>query len=149
MIDTLSIASDLVAAGVAKPQAEAHARAIASAVGQQYGDLATKDFVRSEIGTLRSDMNAEIGSVRGEISALRAEMNAEIGSLRAEMIGEIGSLRSDMNGKIGALRADMNAETSSIRADMSAMEVRLVRWIVGSILTVGGLVFVALNFVSS
>ena len=98
MIDTLSIASDLVAAGVAKPQAEAHARAIASAVGQQYGDLATKDFVRSEIG---------------------------------------------------ALRSEMNAETSSIRADMSAMEVRLVRWLVGSILTVGGLVFVALNFVSS
>ena len=127
MIDTLSIASDLVAAGVAKPQAEAHARAIANAVGQQYGDLATKDFVRSEIGALRSEMIGEIGSVRGEI----------------------GSLRSDMNGKIGALRADMNAETSSIRADMSAMEVRLVRWIVGSILTVGGLVFVALNFVSS
>ena len=134
MIDTLSIASDLVAAGVAKPQAEAHARAIASAVGQQYGDLATKDFVRSEIGALRSEMIGEIGSVRGEIGSLQ---------------GEIGSLRSDMNGKIGALRADMNAETSSIRADMSAMEVRLVRWIVGSILTVGGLVFVALNFVSS
>ncbi len=135
MIDTLSIASDLVAAGVAKPQAEAHARAIASAVGQQYGDLATKDFVRSEIGSLRSEMIGEIGS-------LRSDMNGEIGSLR----GEIGSLRSDMNGKIGSLRAEMNAETSSIRADMSTMEVRLVRWIVGAGFVYTGLLLAIIRF---
>ena len=95
MIDTLSIASDLAAAGVAKPQAEAHARAIASAVGQQYGDLATKDFVRSEIGSLRAEMNAEI---------------------------------------------------SSVRRNMSAMEVRLVRWIVGAGFVYTGLLLAVIRF---
>lgn len=107
MIDTLAIASDLVAAGVAKPQAEAHARAIANAVGQQYADIATKDFVRSEI------------------SALRAELREEIGALRAEVRGEI----------------------SAVRGEMSALETRLVRWIVGTMIAGGGLLFAALHFI--
>ncbi len=114
MIDTLAIASDLVAAGVAKPQAEAHARAIATAVGQQYADIATKDFVRSEI------------------SALRAELREEIGALRTEVREEISAVRG---------------EISAVRGEMSALETRLVRWIVGTMIAGGGLLFAALHFI--
>ncbi|MDE2645519.1 MAG: hypothetical protein OXI05_06755 [Bacteroidota bacterium] len=49
MIDTLSIARDLSNAGVDPKQAEAHATVIALAVEKQHGDVATKEFVRSEI----------------------------------------------------------------------------------------------------
>ncbi len=127
MIDTLSIASDLVAAGVAKPQAEAHAKAIASAVGQQYGDLATKDFVRSEIGSLRADMTREIGALRTGAS------------------GDMRNLRPVVPGKTGCPIEGMRL----LRAEMRAMEIRLVHWIVGTTLTTIALLFFALHFVSS
>ncbi len=66
MINTLSIASDLSRAGIAK----SHAEAIANAIGTSQEDLATKDFVRAEISTVR----AEISSVRGEMSALETRL---------------------------------------------------------------------------
>lgn len=54
MINTLSIASDLSRAGIEKP----HAEAIANAIGTPQEDLATKDFVRAEISTVRGEMSA-------------------------------------------------------------------------------------------
>ncbi len=54
MIDTLSIARNLTAAGFDAPQAEALADAIANREGQ----AATKDFVHAEVSPLRADMGA-------------------------------------------------------------------------------------------
>ncbi len=54
MINTLSIASDLSRAGIEK----SHAEAIANAIGTPQEDLATKDFVRAEISTVRGEMSA-------------------------------------------------------------------------------------------
>ena len=65
MIDTLSIARKLSNSGVKREQAEAIAGVVADAVDQQYGELATKDFVRNQISI-----------VRGEISAQDAKMSA-------------------------------------------------------------------------
>ncbi len=41
----------------------------------------------------------------------------------------------------------VRAEISDVRAEISALEVRLVRWIVGTVFAGGGLLFVALRFV--
>ena len=65
MIDTLSIARKLSNSGGKREQAEAIADVVTDAVDQQYGELATKDFVRSQISI-----------VRGEISAQDAKMSA-------------------------------------------------------------------------
>ncbi len=94
MIDTLSIARKLSDSGVKREQAEAIADVVADAVDQQYGELATKDFVRNQIST-----------VRGEISDLRGDMNAQI-----------SELRGDMNAQISAQDAKMSAlETRLVR----------------------------------
>ena len=54
MIDTLAIARNLSEAGVEQSQAEAHAAAIANAVGEQHGETATKDFVDAKISALEA-----------------------------------------------------------------------------------------------
>ena len=109
MIDTLTIARDLKDAGVAWKQAQAHAKAIAGAAEKQHQDVATKDFVTSQIKTVR----AEISDVRTEISDLR---------------GEMSTMASDLRG------------------EMKAQESRLLRWAIATALTVGGILFAALNF---
>ena len=43
--------------------------------------------------------------------------------------------------------SDVRVEISDVRAEISALEVRLVRWIVGTVFAGGGLLFVALRFV--
>ncbi len=60
MIDTLATAHALVEAGLEQRPAEAIARAIRN--GQ--GDVASKDFVRAEIGAVR----AEIGELRADLT---------------------------------------------------------------------------------
>ena len=128
MVDTLSIARKLSGSGVKREQAEVFAEVVADVADQQYADLATKDFVSSQISI-----------VRGEVIELRGDMNAQNSELR----GEISELRGDMNTQISELRGDMNTQISELRggmnAQISALETRLVRWIVATGLVVIGL----------
>ncbi len=117
MIDTLAIAHKLKDAGIVWKHAQVHAKVIADSVEKQQRDLATKDFVTSQIQTVR----------------------AEIGDLRADINRMEGDLRADMNRMEGGLRADMNRIEGNLRADMKAQETRLVRWIVGAFVSIAGL----------
>ncbi len=70
MINTLSIASDLSKAGIER----SHAEAIAKAIGTRQEDVATKDFVRAEIGALRAEIRTETGAIRTEMSTLETRL---------------------------------------------------------------------------
>ena len=74
MINTLAIAHKLTNSGFDEEQAEAITNVFADVAKKQHQDLATKDFVTSQIQT-----------VRAEISAVRGDMNSMEGNLRAEM----------------------------------------------------------------
>jgi len=85
MINTLSIASDLSEAGIER----SHAEAIAHAIGTLPEDIATKDFVRAEIGALRAEMRTETGAIRTEIGTVRTEMNALEARLVRWVVGTV------------------------------------------------------------
>ena len=68
-------------------------------------------ILRTEIGSLRTEMRTEIGS-------LRTEMRTEIGSLRSEMGTELRSVR----GEIGSLRTEMQAEFASVRTEIKYLD---------------------------
>ena len=89
MMDTLSIARDLSEAGVDWKQAQAHAAVIAHAVEQQHGDVATKEFVRSELNALRSELSSEISAVEAKISTVEAKISAVEARLLRWMVGII------------------------------------------------------------
>jgi hypothetical protein len=77
-LDTLEYVKKLVAAGVSRDQAEAHAEALRGVV---FPELAGKQDLR--------DMASEL---RAEITQARNDLHAEIGQLRAE----VGQVRTDM-----------------------------------------------------
>ena len=113
MINTLLIARRLSESGIDRKQAEVYAEAIVDAVAdafaQQGKDLATKDFVYNQINI-----------VRGEIKDLRADVNTETGAIRVE----IESVR---------------VELSNLRGEMNATETRIIRWIIGVGIALGGI----------
>ena len=47
---------------------------------------------------------------------------SEIGSLRTEMNAEISSLRTEVNAEISSLRTDMNAEISDVKVEIARMQ---------------------------
>jgi len=85
MIDTLAVARDLKAAGVKWEHAQAHAKAIADSTEKQQQDLATKDFVTSQIQTVRAEISDLRGDMNTQISDLRGDMNTQIGTVRTEI----------------------------------------------------------------
>jgi len=81
-----------------------------------WGDIATKQDLRSEISALRSDS----GNLKGEVGTLR---------------GEIGNLR----GEIGTLRAEFVA----LRSEISAQFRTTLFTMMGLMVTLAGLAFMA------
>ncbi len=137
MIDTLTIAHDLKKAGVDWDHAKAHAKAIADSTEKQYQDLATKDFVTSQIQTVRT----EIGNLRGDMNTMEGNLRGDMSTMEGNLRGEI----SDLRGDISDLRGDMNTMGSDLRGEMKTMEARILRWAIATAFTVGGGLFAALR----
>ena len=107
--DTLKVSKDLQQAGIQ----ESHAEAIALAVKQGQGDLATKQdiaLLKSEIGRLRTEIKPEIGHLRTEIKSEIGHLRTEIGRLRTEIKSDIGCLRTEIKSEIGHLRTELRSD---------------------------------------
>ena len=78
-----------------------------------YDHLSTKD----DLATLRGELKADVASLRGELKAdmasLRGELKADMADLKGELTADLANLKGEL--------------TSEIRA----MEVRLIKWMVG------------------
>ena len=136
--DTLGYARRLRGAGLTDEQAEVHAEALATALGevlvtkQDLRDLATKDDLhrlelatKQEFAAVRQEMSGEFAAVRqemsGEFAAVRQEMSGEFATVRQEMSGEFAAVRQEMNGEF----ANARQEFSAVRQEMRALELRL------------------------
>ncbi len=135
-LDTHELVKDLKASGFTDAQAEAVTRAVKQS--QDFSDLVTK----SDLALQTSELRSEINAVRGEIREVRAELREEIAGVRAELRAEIDGVRVEIGGvhaEIGGVRA----EIGGIRGELAALELRLIKWVVGvgiaATLAVGGM----------
>ena len=91
MIDTLSMAENLTAAGVEQKQA----KAIAQAIGEQHSETASKqdtDALKQDIDALKQDTNAlkqdtdalkqNTNALKQDIDALKESMNAQFTAIK-------------------------------------------------------------------
>ena len=129
-INTLSIARRLSESGIDRKQAEVYAEAIVDAVADAFSkqgkDIATKDFVYNQINI-----------VRGEIKDLRADVNTETDALRVEI--------ESVRGEIESVRVEL----SDLRGEMNATETRIIRWIIGVGIALGGIVLAGISILVS
>ena len=110
--DTLTAAHTLEAAGIER----GHAEAIAHAIRNGQGDLATKvdiTAVKADITAVKADITV----MKGEIAAVKADITV--------MKGEIAAVKADvtvMKGEIAAARGDIAAVASRVNS---------LQWVVG------------------
>ena len=86
--DTLAVSKDLQDAGFETRQAEA----IAWAVKQSQGDLATKQ----DIALLKSDIDHLRTELKSDIDQLRTELKSDNKQLKTEMEANFDKLKSDI-----------------------------------------------------
>ena len=132
MINTLSISRELTKSGLKREHAEAIADAVAEAIAQQNGNLATTEFVHTRISEMQKGTDGKIDILRMEVGDLRvevSELRVDVSELRSHIDTQIASVRVE----ISELRADM----STLDAKISASETRVVRWVVGIAIAMG------------
>lgn len=88
MIDTLSMAENLTAAGVEQKQA----KAIAQAIAERHGETASK----KDIDALKENMNARFAVSKQDINALKQDIDA--------LKGNMDALKENMNAQFAAIK---------------------------------------------
>ena len=124
MLDTLSVARELTAGGIDRNQAEVIANAMRKLA--QQGDHVTGD-----------QFKAGLAEVRTEIAALDTRLSTQIADLRTEQ-----------RTGIAALDTRLSTQIAEVRTEISALETRLIRWMVGTVLATAALTFGILRFIA-
>ena len=167
MFDTHAIARALTAADFTPAQADALTDAVRQAAeydaaGIDVGTLATKDDLRAEVavlngaikalegamkadhaaleGAMKTDRAALNGAIKALEGAMKADRTALEGAMKADRTALEGVMKADRTALEGAMKALERATKADLRAEVAALELRLVKWIVGTGVAVAGLV---------
>ena len=117
MFDTLAVAQQLAAGGVARDQAEVIAKAI-------HDGLEQRDHVTSD------QFTAGVADVRTEIANLDTRLSTQIAGLRTEQRTETAGVRTE----IAALDTRLSTQIGDVRTEIANLETRLIRWMVGTVI---------------
>ena len=116
--------------------------------------LATKADVadvRAAVGQVHADVMTAIGKVNADLSAaigkVNADLSAAIGKVNADLSAAIGKVSADSTAAVGKVSADLAAAVGQFKADVAAVETRIIKWIVATVLTSAALAFTIAKFV--
>ena len=145
MFDTHAIARALTAADFTPAQADALTDAVRQAAehdaaGVDVGTLATKDDLRAEVAILNGAIKALEGAMKADHAVMKADHAALEGAMKADHAALEGAMKADRAALEGAMKALERATKADLCAEIAALELRLVKWIVGTGLAVAGLV---------
>jgi hypothetical protein len=114
---------------------------------------------RRDLEQLGSELRVEIAAVRVEVAGVRVELEAKLGDVRAELETKLGDLRVEIAGvrgelgtKAGALgieiagvRVEIADLKTAVMTEMSDRFAQQLKWLVGTILVVGGMLMAAIR----
>lgn len=78
-------------------------------------------LLRTEIDSLRSEIRSEFGSVRSEMTHLGSEQRSATASLRSELRSEIGRVSEQVEG----LRREFTVKLETLDRDVQAIALRV------------------------
>jgi hypothetical protein len=110
------------------------------------------DFLR-RLGNVEADvteLKVQVGGIlvilptlatKADLAELKAELKTDIGSLRTELKTDIGGLRTELKTDIGGLRTELKTDIGALGKEISSMEIRIIKWLVGTVVTTAGVAF--------
>jgi len=126
-LDTHESVKSLTAAGFTDAQAEALTAVVKAAVDIDLTNIAT----RTDIADLRGDLSTEVANLRGDLST------------------EAANLRREISTEVTDLRRDLSTEVANLRREITQLELRLIKWVIGTGITatlvVGGMLWTAVQ----
>jgi hypothetical protein len=90
----------------------------------------------------------EFPSIEADELVTKQFLRAELGELRSELCGEIGGLRSELRGEIGGLRSELRDEIGGLRVEMFERFHHQTVWLVGTVVASASAVVAAIPFLS-
>ena len=120
MLNTLKLAQNLAAAGMARDQAEQ----VAHAINDAFEDTAA---TKADVDALGTELRAEIALVRAEIDQLRTELRAEIDQLRTEFRSEMAALEERMTRRLWRAMVTVVVANASVLAAFVAVLALITR----------------------
>ena len=127
MLDTHAVARSLTDADFSPAQADAITDAVRLAA--ERGDHVTSDQFKTGLAELRTEMAGQ-----------RAELTGQI----AELAGQVAEQRAE----VADLRAEQRTDIAGVRTEIANLETRLIKWMVGTVLTTAALTFAILRFIT-
>jgi hypothetical protein len=123
-IDTLEYVKRLEAAGVDRRQAEAHAQAVRDTLAPQ---LVTK-----------ADLDAAV-------ARLEAKIGGEVTRLDHKIDAAVTRLDHKIDAAVARLDHKIDTAVARLETKMAELEARMLRYMVGQTLAIGGIVFALLR----
>ncbi len=152
--DTLKFATRLQAGGFTRDQATAAAEAFAEATGEELATKADLNAglagVRSQIVTVRADLQQQILEVRNDLQQqileVKNDLQQRILEVKNDLQQQIIDLKNDLQQQISALRTSQQSDTASLRAEMRELELRMTIKLGGLIVGATGLILAAMRY---
>ena len=111
----------------------------AKAIGSLRTEMAE---MRTEMAQMQLEIAKDIGSLRTEMAEMRTEIAKELGDIRTEIAKNLGSIRTE----IARMQVETAKSIGQLDVKVEQKHNQLVRWIVGTVLAVAGLLFTAIKF---
>jgi hypothetical protein len=108
--------------------------------------------VRSQVSAILAVIphlatKADVADVRAAVGQVHADVMAAIGKVNADLSAAIGKVSADSTAAVGKVSADLAAAIGQFKADVAAVETRIIKWIVATVLASAGLAFTIAKFV--
>jgi hypothetical protein len=109
--------------------------------------LATKadvEILRAEIENVHLTRNSDAKLLRTEMAALRLELKADIDALRVSMNADSAAIRAELENT--TLRLEVKFH--ELRADMHEMHASIKTWMLGTVISMAGIMLAAVVAIS-
>ncbi len=110
---------------MSKPESFSELHRLGGFVNEQHDGRKDQPVTGADLYNVAVQLDSNFASLSSDIGNLRTDMNAEFKAVRTEMTSEFKSVRSEMTseskavrGEIGSLRTEMYAEFKAVRAEM-------------------------------
>jgi hypothetical protein len=91
---------------------------------------------------------SEFPSVEADELVTKQFLRAELGELRSELRGEMAELRSEVRGQMAELRGEMDSLRSDLRTEMIDRFQRQTVWLAGTVIASAGAVITTVPLVT-